>query len=51
MYHDLKELYWWPSMKQHIAEYVALCHVCQQVKAIHQKPTGLLQPLQIPEWK
>jgi hypothetical protein len=38
-------------MKQHIAEYVALCHVCQQVKAEHQKPIGLLQPLQIPEWK
>nr|AAL31683.1 putative polyprotein [Oryza sativa Japonica Group]ABF97729.1 retrotransposon protein, putative, Ty3-gypsy subclass [Oryza sativa Japonica Group] len=51
MYHDLKDLYWWPNMKQHIAEYVALCHVCQQVKAEHQKPIGLLQPLQIPEWK
>ncbi len=51
MYHDLKDLYWWPNMKQHIAEYVALCHVCQQVKAEYQKPTGLLQPLQIPEWK
>jgi transposase InsO family protein len=38
-------------MKRHIAEYVALCYVCQQVKAEHQKPTGLLHPLQIPEWK
>ncbi len=38
-------------MKRHIAEYVALCYVCQQVKAEHKKPTGLLHPLQIPEWK
>ena len=34
-----------------IAEYVALCDVCQRVKAERQKPAGLLQPLLIPEWK
>ena len=38
-------------MKKDIAEYVAVCDVCQRVKAEHQKPTGLLQPLLIPEWK
>jgi hypothetical protein len=32
-------------------EYVALCDVCQHVKAEHQGPAGLLQPLKIPEWK
>jgi len=38
-------------MKREVAEYVALCDVCQRVKAEHQKPAGLLQPLKIPEWK
>lgn len=51
MYQDLKEAYWWPNMKRDVAEYVALCDVCQRVKAEHQRPAGLLQPLKIPEWK
>ena len=38
-------------MKKDIAEYVAVCDVCQRVKAEHQKPAGLLQPLPILEWK
>ena len=38
-------------MKKDIAEYVAVCDVCQCVKAEHQKPEGLLQPMPIPEWK
>jgi hypothetical protein len=36
MYHDLKAIYWWYGMKRDIAEYVALCDTCQQVKAKHQ---------------
>nr|AAV31278.1 putative polyprotein [Oryza sativa Japonica Group] len=51
MYQDLKERFWWASMKREIAEYVAVCDVCQRVKAEHQKPASLLQPLKIPEWK
>nr|AAX96600.1 retrotransposon protein, putative, Ty3-gypsy sub-class [Oryza sativa Japonica Group] len=51
MYQDLKERFWWASMKREIAEYIAVCDVCQRVKAEHQKPAGLLQPLKIPEWK
>ena len=38
-------------MKREIAEYVSRCLTCQQVKVEHQRPAGLLQPLQIPEWK
>ena len=37
MYLDLKERFWWTGMKKDIAEYVAVCDVCQRVKAEHQK--------------
>jgi hypothetical protein len=51
MYLDLKTRYWWRGMKKEIAQYVARCDTCQQTKAEHQKPAGLLQPLPVPEWK
>jgi hypothetical protein len=51
MYKDLKTHYWWYGMKRDIAEYVSLCDTCQRVKAEHQRPARLLQPLKIPEWK
>ena len=51
MYRTLKEHYWWKGMKRDIAEFVSRCLTCQQVKAEHQKPTGLLQSLPIPQWK
>ena len=51
MYLDLKVRFWWTGMKKDIAEYEAVCDVCKRVKAEHQKPAGLLQPLPIPEWK
>jgi hypothetical protein len=38
-------------MKREIAEYVAICDSCQRIKAEHHRPTGLLQPLQIPHSK
>jgi len=34
-----------------ITQYVATCLTCQKVKVDHQKPGGLLQQLDIPEWK
>jgi len=42
MYRDLKDRYWWYSMKRDIGEYVALCDTCQRVKEEHQRPAGLL---------
>ena len=51
MYHDLRRQYYWSGMKQHVGDFVRRCLTCQQVKAKHQKPTGLLQPLEVAEWK
>ncbi|GKA42859.1 putative reverse transcriptase domain-containing protein [Tanacetum coccineum] len=51
MYQDMKQLYWWPNMKADIATYVSKCLTCLRVKAEHQKPSGLLVQLEIPQWK
>ncbi|KAD4385853.1 hypothetical protein E3N88_26022 [Mikania micrantha] len=51
MYKDLKEYYWWPGMKKDIALYVGKCLTCSKVKAEHQKPSGMLQQPEIPQWK
>jgi hypothetical protein len=51
MYQDLKQKYWWYGLKRDVAAHVAMCNVCQRVKAEHQRPAGLLHPLKIHEWK
>ncbi|XP_070007747.1 uncharacterized protein [Nicotiana sylvestris] len=38
MYHDLREIYWWNDMKRDMANFVARCPNCQQVKVEHQRP-------------
>ena len=47
MYHDLRYQYYWSGMKQEVEDFVHRCLTCQQVKAKHQKLTGLLQPLKV----
>ncbi|GJT16644.1 reverse transcriptase domain-containing protein [Tanacetum coccineum] len=51
MYYDLRDMYWWPGMKRDIATHVSKCLTCAKVKAEHQRPSGLLQQPEIPEWK
>nr|GFA44903.1 putative reverse transcriptase domain-containing protein [Tanacetum cinerariifolium] len=47
MYQDMKKLYWWPNMKADIATYVSKCLTCAKVKAKHQRPSGLLNSVQL----
>ena len=42
MYHSIRDLYWWDGLKKDVADFVAKCLTCQQVKAEHQKPSGKL---------
>ena len=51
IYRDLPCQYYWSRMKRHFRDFVRRCLMCQQVKAEHQKPTGLLQLLEVAEWK
>ncbi|KAL0332872.1 UNVERIFIED_CONTAM: Transposon Tf2-11 polyprotein [Sesamum calycinum] len=47
MYRDLRPYYWWPTMKKDVAEFVARCLTCQQVKAEHQAPAFLIEILDL----
>ena len=51
MYQDLKQYYWWRGMKRDVTKYVSKCLTCKQVKAEHQEPSSLLNPIPIPQWK
>nr|GEZ41460.1 putative reverse transcriptase domain-containing protein [Tanacetum cinerariifolium] len=51
MYQDIKKLYRWPNMKANITTYVSKCMTCANVKAEHQRPSGLLVQPAIPKWK
>ena len=38
-------------MKKYVFEFVEKCLICQQVKAENQKPSRLMQRIEIPQWK
>ena len=51
MYQDLRRQYYWSRMKRHVGDFVRRCLTMRRkdVKAEHQKPAGLLQPLEVAE--
>ncbi|WMV08488.1 hypothetical protein MTR67_001873 [Solanum verrucosum] len=51
MNRELWGVYWWNGMKNNIAEFVAKCPNCQQVKVEYQKPRGMTQDISFPTWK
>jgi hypothetical protein len=46
-----RKQFYWPGLMKYIADYLAKCLECQQVKAECRHPAGLLHPLPILEWK
>jgi hypothetical protein len=47
----VKIQFFWLEMKNDVVYYITNCMECQRVKDEHRHPTGLLQPLPIPEKK
>ena len=45
----VQQKFWWPQMKNMIAEYIRSCPACQQNKGATTSPAGTLQPLEISE--
>ena len=44
-------MFLWPGMKKEITKFVYSCLTFQKSTVKHQKPTSLMKPLSIPEWK
>ena len=51
MYRDLKQTFYWEGMKRDVGEFISKCINFQLVKAEKKKPSGLLHPLEVPQWK
>lgn len=41
--------FYWQNMRADVSNYIKMCVICQQVKALNTNPYGLLQPLEIPQ--
>ena len=48
---NIQRTFYWPEHTLDIRDFVLGCSVCQQEKAVHRVPAGLLQPLKLPEQK
>jgi hypothetical protein len=50
-YRQIGERFAWKGLKGEVMRYIKECTLCQKNKDEHTHPTGLLQPLHIPEHK
>lgn len=48
-YQRIKRVFYWKGLKQDVHDFVQQCQVCQQAKHELLHPSGLLQPLPVPE--
>jgi len=49
MFNLIKKNYWWLGLKEDVKKYIQGCFRCQQNKVQHQKKSGKLHPLEIPQ--
>ncbi|CAF4897831.1 unnamed protein product [Rotaria sp. Silwood1] len=47
-WNKIRERFYWRKMFHDIKAYIAMCSKCQQHKISRRKPTGLLQPIELP---
>ena len=47
----IQQSVYWPEHTLEIRDFIQRCSVCQQEKAVHRVPAGLLQPLKLLEKK
>ena len=45
----IANIFYWAGLKRDVRDYVGACDTCQRIKSDSRKPSGLLQPLPIPE--
>jgi hypothetical protein len=50
-YRQIRERFSWKGLKDDVLKHIRECTTCQQNKSEQTHPTGLLQPLPIPEQK
>ena len=50
-YRAIRERFSWKGLKEDILQHIRECKICQRNKGEMSHPTGLLQPLPIPEGK
>jgi predicted metal-dependent hydrolase len=50
-YRQVRERFSWKGLKEDVMRHIKECTTCQVNKDEHTHPTGLLQPLPIPEHK
>lgn len=49
IYHKIKNLYWWPSMKSSIRNYINSCILCKQYNITRHKKHGHLRSISPPD--
>jgi len=45
----ISRYYWWKTTRQYVLHHVGTCHTCQLNKSRNEKPSGLPQPVEVPE--